>query len=801
MIYPHLSLDFPYSLCHPVFQCHQPFLKEPVVSWLKVVYEHFKKINVYKVVRLSLDVKQAKMKLLETGLPEGWIHVKETTTQADNATDCLLSVLYGREAGSLNIVLSSDKKWFSEFEHLEKDSWRKTYWWTFERLKEQDPHEFVLEHFFLAHCRQRGLYSTWRKLSDADLKIQIESELESAPLTVKHSIYFFTPKHYEGLLRKQEVETKLLESVKEDMMCSTCIAVKFLEFCRKQVGEYHAWETLPEPTLGMRVERELHGRRFREYCRETAGEDLSADILLSLLKADMSQLLSLLKADFPGARIQEAFRKHCRQLGRYSAWAKLSDADLAKQIESELRRHVFRRLCGVEVPETNAYILSQTLSIVRVDMMRSRRMAVKFLEFCREEETSAYDAWTIQIRSEASLKQEIESVFNGQRFRAYLQDTCGTDAEPPDISQVLALTQADLMRKAFLEHCHAHKLYTAWKNLSDADLAQQIELELRSPSPSVGPGGCIDQPMWAVQQAVKTDIPQLLAAVKALTQADLMQKAFLEHCHAHKLYTAWKNLSDADLAQQIELELRSPSPSVGPGGCIYQPMWTVQQAVKTDIPQLLAAVKDDMCFMRIARRFLDFCREKTNAYDAWTIQIRSEASLKHNIESVFNGRRFRAYLQDTCGTDAEPPDISQVLALTQADLMQKAFLEHCHAHKLYTAWKNLSDADLAQQIELELRSPSPSVGPGGCIYQPMWTVQQAVKTDIPQLLAAVKDDMRFMRIARRFLDYCREEVCGYPAWKNIRSEASLKKKHSARLQRTAFPSILARHLRDRCTFS
>eukprot|EP00927_Polykrikos_kofoidii_P073604 TRINITY_DN69622_c0_g1_i1.p1 TRINITY_DN69622_c0_g1~~TRINITY_DN69622_c0_g1_i1.p1 ORF type:complete len:288 (+),score=36.18 TRINITY_DN69622_c0_g1_i1:105-968(+) len=112
--------------------------KKQTLTWLEQTCRSHKDVLVWKAIGASLEhmaLKSAEKLRKKSGLPSDNVQVVHAQTQCSNATDALLTALYGRYAQSdaMNYVLSSDKKWFSELPHAFPDV--PTVWLTFSELE------------------------------------------------------------------------------------------------------------------------------------------------------------------------------------------------------------------------------------------------------------------------------------------------------------------------------------------------------------------------------------------------------------------------------------------------------------------------------------------------------------------------------------------------------------------------------------------------------------------------------------------------------------------------------------------
>lgn len=131
-----------------------------VLKWLERLVAENPDLEVYKAVGSKVDVDAAKCKLRTAGIPESHLHVLKAATASKNAADALLSVLYGRHAGPLNVVLSNDKQWFGELPHVENNSTRRTVWLRFSEL---DTMYMSIGEIFLEYLKHEvSTYKQWR---------------------------------------------------------------------------------------------------------------------------------------------------------------------------------------------------------------------------------------------------------------------------------------------------------------------------------------------------------------------------------------------------------------------------------------------------------------------------------------------------------------------------------------------------------------------------------------------------------------------------------------------------------------
>ena len=207
-------------------------MPKAVIPWLEKLEAETHALEVYKAVGAAANVKQAKSKLLQTGIPACRIHVKQAQSSSGNAADAILTVLYGRHAGRWNLVLSADKKWFSELQYLDHDSPRNTRWLAFEKLNKK-----------LRLCKIFEGYKAntpvAKQANTASIKTSSEKQKERKGTELP------------------AWEAKLKQT--------------FLTFCKKELSVHKCWGNLSKDALAKAVKSVSTGQRFLRYWQLNGG--------------------------------------------------------------------------------------------------------------------------------------------------------------------------------------------------------------------------------------------------------------------------------------------------------------------------------------------------------------------------------------------------------------------------------------------------------------------------------------------------------------------------------------------------
>ena len=484
-----------------------------VVPWLRKLEAEKHEPVVYKAVGKSVDAESAKSKLLKAGIPESRIHIRQAESQAKDAADAILSVLYGRHAGKWNVVLSNDKQWFGELPHLEDEAHKSTRWFTFKELKDRDP----------------------RKIFDG----------------------------YEAHTKRSLQGTKDAGADTESPVALTADQALFLEYCRSKKTLYQSWKTVPK--LAQSIMAVYGGARFGKFRQQHGGGKKArklvnddVDELASLVRADLEaqtqppepmstkptkpkESKKSKKSDLSALRAadQALFLEYCRsKKALYQSWKtvpKLAQSIMAVYGGARFGKFRQQHGGGKKARKLVNDDVDELASLVRADLeaqtqppepmstkptkpkeskkskksdlsaLRAADQAL-FLKYCRSKK-ALYQSW----KTVPKLAQSIMSVYGGARFGKFRQQHGGGKKARKlvndDVDELASLVRADL------------------------------EAQTQPPEPmSTKP----TKPKES-KKSKKSDLSALRAADQAL---------FLEYCRSKKaLYQSWKTVPK--LAQSI----------------------------------------------------------------------------------------------------------------------------------------------------------------------------------------------------------------------------------------------------------
>ena len=208
-------------------------MPKAVIPWLQKIEAETQALEVYMAFGASVSYIPAFLKLRQIGIPTSRIHFKKARSAGANAADAILTVLYGRHAGRWNLVLSADKKWFSELPHLEDGSDRNTRCLAFR------------EHEELRLCK---IFKGYK----ADTLVAKETKAASVQASI------------EKQNRRQDMEVPASEQK---------LTQTFLKFCKEKLkpGVHKCWDKLSQDALATAVKSVCRGRRFRNYWKLNGG--------------------------------------------------------------------------------------------------------------------------------------------------------------------------------------------------------------------------------------------------------------------------------------------------------------------------------------------------------------------------------------------------------------------------------------------------------------------------------------------------------------------------------------------------
>ena len=295
-------------------------MPKTVITWLEKLEAETHALEVYKAVGASVDAEQAKSKLLQTGIPACRIHVKQAQTGSGNAADAILTVLYGRHAGRWNLILSADKKWFSELQYLDRGSPWNTRWLAFDKLTQPE----LCKIFEGYKANAPGAKQT----NTACIKTCIETQEKS-------------------------LEEKLKQT--------------FLIFCQKQLSVHQSWGNLSEDALAKAVKSVSTGQRFRKYWqRNGGGKPIAAQDVDVLVKIASEEIQQKKKGEGTAHKlVAGTFLDYCHLKLKQVNW-KCRTEGVAKQFKQIFQSKRFRRFmkerCQIDSDNVD---VQQVLSLVQ----------------------------------------------------------------------------------------------------------------------------------------------------------------------------------------------------------------------------------------------------------------------------------------------------------------------------------------------------------------------------------------------------------------------------------------------------